>query len=119
MFLYLRNIRYYMSAFDMAWNLLKAIPSQQELLGDYESTEHLPIYDDKEYGVRFRSFGTVHPQARSMSQRALDQGKTRGHPLLEREPRQGDKGAASEEARRDEVRPYSMMVQGIHPDVPE
>ena len=108
-----------MGAFEHARALLKAIPSQQELLDNYESTEHLPIYDDEEYGVRFRSFGTVHPQARSMSLRALDQGKTRGYPLLEREPRQGDKGAASEEARKDEVRPYSKLMQGIHPDVPE
>lgn len=119
MFFYWRNMRCHMGAFDMAWNLLKAIPSQQELLDDYESTEHLPIYDDEEYGVRFRSFGTIHPQALSMALRALDQGKTRVHPLLEREPRQGDKGAASEEARKDEVRPYSMLMQGVHPDVPE
>jgi|TARA_R100000030_G_scaffold100540_1_gene93816 hypothetical protein len=101
-----------MSAFDKAWALLKAIPSQQELLGNYESTEHLPIYDDEEYGIRFRSFGTMHPQAQSMSRRAAEQGKTRGYPLLEREPRQGDKGAASEEARKDEERPYSMIMQG-------
>ena len=102
-----------MTAFDMAWNLLKAIPSQQELLEDTGSTRHLPIYDDEEYGVRFRSFGTVHPQARSMSQRAFRQGKIRGFPFIERQARQGDKGAASEEARKDEVRPYSMMVEGV------
>ena len=54
----------------------------------------------------------MHPQARSMALRAAEQGKTRGYSLIEREPRQGDKGAASEEAREDEERPYSMIMQG-------
>tara|TARA_R100000278_G_C5474828_1_gene165896 strand:- start:1118 stop:1504 length:387 start_codon:yes stop_codon:yes gene_type:complete len=102
-----------MGAFDMAWNLLKAIPSQQELLEDTGSTRHLPQVEDIEHGISYSSFGTMHPQARSMSQRAFRQGKTRGFPLIERQPRQGDKGAASEEARKDEVRPYSKMVEGV------
>ena len=97
----------------MAWNLLKAIPSQQELLEDTGSTRHLPQVDDEEYGISYSSFGTIHPQAQSMAQRAFRQGKIRGFPFIERQARQGDKGAASKEARKDEVRPYSMMVEGV------
>ena len=104
-----------MNPFEAAWSVLKALPSQQEFLEEGPSTQHLPFYDDDEAGVRFRSFGTMHPQAVSMAMRAVDQsGKDGnphvGYPYIEREPRQGDKGAASEEARKDEKRPYSMIM---------
>lgn len=85
-----------MGAFDKAWVLLKALVEQQEHLEDLpDTTDHLPEMFDPEAGVTFRSGGTVNPVARAMALRAYSAGKTRGFPLLERQPHDDEKRGGS------------------------
>lgn len=105
-----------MTAFEEAWKFLKAHPMAQELIAHPRATPYtdaelrLPqVYDS---GTGYSAFGTIHPQARSMAHRVLAQGKRPMYmtpTIIERMPRQGDLGAESEEARRDEERPINNL----------
>ena len=107
-----------MRAFEEAWNFLKAHPMAQELIRHRRGTPfteaelRLPQVYDSYDGTGYSAFGTIHPQARSMAHRASAQVKTPkylGPTRIERMPRQGDLGAESEEARRDEERPITNL----------